>query len=223
MKHSFPESAKQSYREDCLAFLSGPAGKSLIRPDGLLVGDWCELAGRTGALTLEMLLRERVLYESQFVGVDSDPGIAMEAARTHPAARWRSGSLLEVLPDLEDVCVLNFDSYRECGSAELELDVDGLRSIAGRAVRRFGAFCLFLNTDLDAVRRKKKVPSVALAHQVELVCSALEGWLPGRKLDPNRFAIDYSLLDGKFVGPLGDFYVYRSKTHRMVNMKIVLR
>lgn len=222
MKHSFPEESKQKYRDDLILFLKTRAGKSLLNNDKL-IGSWCELSGNTGNLTLESLVKENLILESQFIGVDFDREILTNFAKQYPKSKWISGSLLEVIHDFDDISVLNFDSYRATGSMELMRDLDGVRPIIANSIRKFGAFCLFLNTDLDATRTNKIKPSDALMGHVESVCRILNGWLPGHGLNVNNFVHDFTPLDNGFTGSIGDFYIYRSKKHRMVNMKVLFR
>lgn len=222
MKHSFTSDSKQEYRNDCIDFLR-THGKSLVRDDRFS-GHWCELAGQTGILTLNTLLDSGLILPNQFIGVDRSPQVIEECEAKEPGARWLVGSLLEVLPSIDDVSVLNFDSYRECGSDELLFDLDGLLSTITRAIRKYGSFVLFLNADLDSTKTKKISSREALEKHTRLVCKTLKGWLPGRSLDPDYLLKGSEVLDSKYLGRIGDHYfIYRSKSHRMANLKLVFR
>ena len=220
MNHSFLGLGKHAYRDDLIAFVRRAIG--LVGKNGL-AGDWCELSGRTGTMTMDLLIQHGLVEASQFVGVDRDRDVVKECHDSRPDARWICGSLLDILPDLPNVSVLNFDSYRECGSSELYLDLDGIRPTVARGVKKHGSFALLVNADLDSTKTRGTTAQEALAKHVRVVCSAIDEWLPRRSLDLGRILEGAESLDGTYVGPLGNhLYVYRSKSHRMVSLKLIL-
>lgn len=196
-----------------------------------LRGDWCELMGQSGIRTLEMLEGADVLAPGGgFVGVDLDAERIAALEARFPSRKWVAGDLLDALkrPEVENVAVLNFDSYEAVGTEGLVPIARQLSTILKRAITRFGACVLFMNGDLDAVLRLGRRPGAGLRRHAITLADVLEGALArGRRLTDDMLLPvgAESSLDGGFVGIVGCFEVYRGKVggHRMANARILLR
>src|SRR5947208_15362697 len=74
---TFDNRSKNACREANLAFLRRATYR--LWEDGSrkkLRCDWCELMGRTGHLTRQLLLREGVIDPAQFIGIDINDELA---------------------------------------------------------------------------------------------------------------------------------------------------
>jgi len=194
-----------------------------------LRGDWCELMGATGLLTLDLLEREGVLAPGGFVGIDLDPGRIDGFRQRRPDVKWIAGNLYERLdaPELAGVGVLNLDAYGEVGDLSARGDFALLRGLVHGGLEKFGEFALFWNQDLDSVVRRRHGRGAALRRHADAVCRALTGLLPRRELTSEMLLPPGSeeKIDGGFTGTLGAFEIHRGAAagHRMANLRIVLR
>lgn len=231
--HSFDNASKTMTRERNLLALVEQAGE-LWEDEGhtRLRCDWAELLGETGGRTLAMLERAGVLAPGGFVGIDREPGIIERFAAAHPGFKWVAADVMDALghPALRRVGVLNFDGYEAVGSPRTRPIGHLIAEVARRSLRRFAAFTLFWNTDLDAVRIQGKATfAAALAGHARTVAEVLSGALPPRRrltgdalLPPGSETV---VDDPGFTGIVGSFEIYRGKSsgHRMSNLRLVLR
>jgi hypothetical protein len=227
---AFDNPAKMGCREGNLRVLREAA--FLLWEDGdrtRLRGDWCELMGATGLLTLELLERERVLAPGGFVGIDLDLARIDGFRQRRPDLKWLAGNLYERLEasELTNVGILNLDEYGEVGNRCAAVDFPLIRGLVKRGLDTFGEFALFWNQDLDAVVRRRQDRGQALRRHAEMVCETLRGCLPRRELTSAMLLPEGSepMIDAGFVGVLGAFEVYRGSVrgHRMANLRVILR
>jgi len=227
---AFDNPAKMACREGNLRVLREAA--FLLWEDGdrtRLRCDWCELMGATGLLTLDLLEREGVLAPGGFVGIDLDPARIEGFRQQRPDLTWVAGNLYERLDaaELANVGILNLDEYGEVGNRSAQVDFDLIRGLVQRGLHNFGEFALFWNQDLDAVVRRRQDREQALRRHAEMVCAALEGCLPRRKLTPEMLLPTDAdaQIEAGFIGVLGAFEVYRgsARGHRMANLRVILR
>jgi hypothetical protein len=187
--------------------------------------DWCELMGKTGHLTRELLLRESLIVPSQFVGID----INDELVNHHSAAGVSvlRGDLFSLVarPELSRVGILNLDGYYAVNSPKLHADLCLIRLLAMSSIKLYGEFCIFLNADLDAAVRQRNRASAAMREHANLVADTF--------VDCGRCQIQSDLLlppecvesiDGGQIGTFGMFEIYRGRKagHRMANLRLVL-
>jgi hypothetical protein len=187
--------------------------------------DWCELMGKTGHLTRELLLREALIAPAQFVGID----INDELVNHHSAAGVSvlRGDLFSLVarPELSRVGVLNLDGYYAVNSPKLHADLRLIRLLAISSIKLYGEFCLFLNADLDAAVRQRNRASMAIREHANLVadtfvdCGCCQ--IPSELLLPPECG---ESIDGGQIGTFGMFEIYRGRKagHRMANLRLVL-
>ncbi len=227
---AFDNLAKQECRERNLLAVVQQA-HSLWDEDGRLRCGWAELMGETGVKTLELLEREGVLSTGGFVGIDRDAARVERLRVEHPLRSWIAGDLLDSLrsPELENVGVINFDAYDMVGTASLMMTVRLLKTITRRSVERFGAAVIFVNADLDAVRRRGLACSHALrTHAEQLARTLVDDGDRRRRLAATDLlpeGAEASVDDPAFLGQVGGVEIYRGKPggHRMANLRVILR
>ncbi len=231
--HAFDNGPKTMSREGNLLALVEQAGELWDdEAHTKLRCDWAELMGETGALTLAMLERAGVLAARGFVGIDREPDIIKGFAATFPSYKWIAADLMDAFgnPALRRVGVLNFDGYEMVGSPRIRPVGHLIAELARGSIRRFGAFVLFWNSDLDAVRIHGQATfSAALAAHARTVSEVLATALsPRRRLAAGTLlpaGAEFAVDDPAFTGAVGSFEVYKGKStgHRMCNLRLVLR
>jgi hypothetical protein len=227
---AFDNPAKMACRSGNLHILREAA--FLLWDDGdrtRLRCDWCELMGRTGLLTLDLLESEGVLAPGGFVGIDLDPARIDGFRHQRPDLKWVAGNLYEQLetPELANVGIVNLDEYGEVGNRSAPVDFPLIRGLVKRGLDTFGEFALFWNQDLDAVVRRRQDRGQALRRHADMVCEALRGCLPRREFTSTMLLPEggEKEIDAGFVGVLGAFEIYRGSVrgHRMANLRLILR
>jgi hypothetical protein len=181
--------------------------------------------GSTGHLTRDLLVTEGIIDPAQFVGIDLSDDLAGRYAEM--GLLVLRGDLLGLLarPELEDVGVLNLDAYYAVNSPKLLADLRLTRSMASRAVEKFGEFCLFLNADLDAAVRHQCRASRAMRQHATTVSGTYDGC--GRcRIPPELLLPDGcdEAIDAGELGIFGMFEIYRGRRsgHRMANLRVVI-
>ncbi len=193
-----------------------------------LVGAFCDLMGEQNDEVPHALC----LWEgSKFIGVDTDAKFIEPLAAKYPRGDqydWITGNVFNLLNGdsrLDDVVFLNLD-LEEPTDADLEDRLDYLKHWAGRAVRRFQEAALTINLMMDDVPRRGKKRSECLRNSTTTIANALSGYLEGRRIDPDQLLPKTSLKkidDTTFTGIVGAYDIYKSKTYRMANLRLMLR
>lgn len=181
---------------------------------------WCELAGDSVELSIEIL--GTAVSPSNFVGVDKDEDKIRKYMRSMPDRKWIRGDIYSAVSRLRrlDIGVLNLDGYGNAGREGASLQA--VMPLVSDGVHKFGAFLLILNRSLDGVRRRGIRPSEALREQAKRVCdvaSSKHGRPEENILLPEgaELAVD----DPSFSGEVGAFHVYKGRTQRMANLRII--
>ena len=223
---AFDNRSKNACRESNLSFLRQATYR--LWEDGRrkrLRCDWCELMGRTGHLTRELLLREAVIEPAQFIGIDINDELANHYSSA--GVTIIRGDLFSLVahPELSKVGILNLDGYYAVNSPKLHADLRLIRLLALRSIKLYGEFCLFLNADLDAAVRQKNRASIAIREHADLVADTFLGC--GRcQIQPDLLLPSEcgEAIDGGQIGAFGMFEIYRGKKagHRMANLRLVV-
>jgi hypothetical protein len=223
--NAFDNQSKSESRAGNIAFLRECAWQLWEDEDKRrLACMWCELLGRTGHLSYQMLIDEGLINPSRFLGIDLDP----EQVRQHQERGIEAvaGNLFIVLPEHPDVGVLNFDGYYAVGSRTLAADIRLIRQVAERSVRRWGEFALFLNADLDAAARQGRGVGEALRKHARLITETFDRCPPHLLLSDTLLlpAGDEEKVEAGALGRFGSFDIYRGRRagHRMANLRLLL-
>jgi len=223
---TFDNRSKTACREANLSFLMKATYRLWEdRSRKRLRCDWCELMGRTGHLTRELLLHKAVIDPSQFVGIDISNEVATSYSTVGLSVLRGDLFSLVARPELCKVGVLNLDGYYAVNSPKLHADLRLIRLLALGSIKLFGEFCLFLNADLDAAVRQKKRASLAMREHADLVADTFVGCgschIHSELLLPSECG---ESIDNGTIGSLGMFEIYRGRKsgHRMANLRLVL-
>ena len=194
-----------------------------------LKGSWCELLGETGHHTIKLLEERNVI--NGYVGVD----LSLEHIVNHrdqyagnPSYQWCLGNLFSSLhkPCFQDVCVWNLDGYDSIDNPRVKSELEVLgRHMATTSISKFGESILLFNLSLDNPHTRRTKLSESLLNCTKVIADALSGYERRRVLDAGQMLSQEEaeqVDDSSFEGEIGSYYIYRSRSQRMANLRLRL-
>ena len=220
--HEFFNSSKQQSRINNINIVKQ---SNLIQKDKLICS-WCEIMGASGIETLTLLENEKLLKPKGFIGIDTDSKIISEFKLKRPDLTWINNDVFDSLDYLEDIGILNLDTYGNINNQKDNFNLSLIKKIIINSVEKFGEFILFYNKDLDGVMREGKTIPYSLRNHTNIICEIFNNYLPNRSIDPlNILPKGMENIPNNFVGQLGSYEIYKGKKrgHRMINLHLIFR
>ena len=219
----FFNSSKQSTRQNNISVVE----QSNLIIDNKLCCSWCEIMGASGMETLTILEEKELLNPGSFIGIDLDKDRISNFRSQRPDLQWFANNIFDILPQLNDVGVLNLDIYGKVGYDKDYYDLSLIKVLITKSIKKLGEFILFYNKDLDATARQKIKRGDALRYHSDRICEVFKDYLPNRQFDSLNLLPKNAeeKIENGFVGQIGAYEIYKGKTngHRMANLRIIFR
>jgi hypothetical protein len=220
--HEFFNSSKQQSRINNINIVKQ---SNLIQKDKLICS-WCEIMGVSGIETLKLLEGENLLKPKGFIGIDTNSKIISEFKLKRPDLTWINSDIFDSLDSLEDVGILNLDTYGNINNEKDNFNLFLLKRLIINSIKKFGEFILFYNKDLDGILREGKTIPSSLRDHTNTICKIFKNYLPNRSINPfNILPENKENIQNDFVGQLGSYEIYKGKKrgHRMINLHLIFR